>query len=64
MWLFEATYENMDCDSFIKCVKRKIEFDGDNFFDTGNECYHYALEQALKMRQKNELLGCLDFIMC
>lgn len=31
MWLFEATYENMDCDSFIKCIKRKIEFDGDNF---------------------------------
>lgn len=31
MWLFEATYENMDCDSSIKSVKRKIEFDGDNF---------------------------------
>ena len=52
----------MDCSS--KSVKRKIEFDGDNFFDTGNECYHYALEQALKMKQENELLGCLDFIAC
>lgn len=29
MWIFEATYENMDCSS--KSVKRKIEFDGDNF---------------------------------
>lgn len=67
MWIFEATYENMDLESSIKSVKpvkRKIEFDGDNFFDTGNECYHYALEQALEMRQKNELLGCLDFIAC
>lgn len=62
MWIFEATYENMDCSS--KSVKRKIEFDGDNFFDTGNECYYYALEQALKMKQENELLGCLDFIAC
>ena len=62
MWIFEATYENMDCSS--KSVKRKIEFDGDNFFDTENECYHYALEQALKMKQENELLGCLDFIAC
>ena len=54
----------MDLESFIKSVKRKIEFDGDNFFDTGDECYHYALEQALEMRQENELLGCLDFIAC
>lgn len=31
MWIFIATYENMDLDSSIKSVKRKIEFDGDNF---------------------------------
>ena len=31
MWVFEATYENMDCDSSIKSVKRKIEFDGETF---------------------------------
>lgn len=32
MWIFEATYENMDLDNNIKPVKRRIEFDGDNFF--------------------------------
>lgn len=64
MYIFVATYENMDLDSSIKSVKRKIEFDGDNFFDTEEECYRYALEQALKMRQENELLSCLDFIAC
>lgn len=57
-------YENMDCDSFIKSVKRKIEFDGDNFFNTGDECYLYAMRQALEMKQKNECLGCLEFIAC
>ena len=30
MWIFVATYENMDLNSSIKSVKRKIEFDGDN----------------------------------
>ena len=64
MWIFEATYENMDLDSYIKSVKRKIEFDGDNFFNTGDECYRYALKQALEMKQKNECLGCLEFIAC
>ena len=59
MWIFEATYENMDLNNSIKSVKRKIEFDGDNFFNAGDECYRYALEQALKMKQKNECLGCL-----
>lgn len=64
MWIFEATYENIDLNNSIKSVKRKIEFDGDNFFNTGDECYRYALEQALKMKQKNECLGCLEFIAC
>lgn len=64
MWIFEATYENMDLDSSINFVIRKIEFDGDNFFNTGEECYRYALEQALKKKQKNECLGCLEFISC
>ena len=64
MYVFIATYENMDLNSSIKSVKRKIEFDGDNFFDTEEECYRYALEQALKMKQKNECLGCLEFIAC
>ena len=64
MWLFEAKYENMDCNSSIKSVKRKIEFDGDNFFNTGNECYRYALEKALEMRKTNECLASLEFIAC
>ena len=64
MWIFIATYENMDLNSSIKSVKRKIEFDGDNFFDTGNECYLYAMRQALEMKQENECLGCLEFISC
>lgn len=64
MWIFEAEYLNMDQNSLEESVKRKIEFDGDNFFDTGDECYLYAMEQALKMKQKNECLGCLEFIAC
>lgn len=63
MWIFEAEYENMD-DCFIKIVRRKIEFDGDNFFNTGDECYRYALEKALEMKQKNECLSKLEFIAC
>lgn len=31
MYLFEAKYTNMDNE---KEIVRKIEFDGDNFFDT------------------------------
>lgn len=64
MWLFEAEYLNMDCKSSIKSVRRKIEFDGDNFFDTEEECYVYAMKRALKMQQKNECLSKLKFIAC
>lgn len=64
MWIFIATYENMNLDGSIKSVKRKIEFDGDNFFDTDDECYLYAMRQALKMKQENDSLGCLEFIAC
>lgn len=64
MWIFIATYENIDLDSSIKSVKRKIEFDGDNFFDTSDECYLYAMRQALEMKQKNECLCCLEFVAC
>lgn len=62
MWLFEAEYTNMDCESFIDSVRRKIEFDGDNFFDTGEECYLYAMKQALKMRQKNKCIKYIDIL--
>lgn len=64
MWIFEAVYENMDQNNLEESVKRKIEFDVDNFFDTEDECYLYAMEQALKMKQKNECLGFLEFIAC
>lgn len=64
MWFFEAEYSNMDCESSIESVRRKIEFDGDNFFDTGEECYLYAMKQALKMQKKNECLSKLEFIAC
>lgn len=64
MWLFEAEYSNMDFKSSIKSVRRKIEFDGDNFFDTEEECYVYAMKRALKMQQKNECLSKLKFIAC
>ena len=64
MWIFEAKYDVMDLESSIKSIKRKIEFDGDNFFDTEAECYHYAMSKALKMKQKNECLGNLEFIAC
>ena len=64
MWFFEAEYVNMDCESSIDSVKRKIEFDGDNFFDTEEECYLYSMKRALKIRQKNECLSKLEFIAC
>lgn len=64
MWLFEAKYKNMDCNSSIESVKRKIEFDGDNFFDTEYECYQYAMDRALAMRNASECLVSLEFIAC
>lgn len=64
MWIFEAKYDVMDLESSIKSIKRKIEFDGDNFFNTEAECYHYAMSKALEMKQKNECLGNLEFIAC
>ena len=61
MWLFEAKYINMDRGEELI---RKIEFDGDNFFNTKKECYLYAMERALEMRQKNECLCNLEFVAC
>lgn len=55
MWLFEAEYANMDCENSIDSVRRRIEFDGDNFFDTEKECYLYAMEQALKSKRKTNV---------
>lgn len=64
MWIFEANYVNMDTNSSIDSVKRKIEFDGDNFFNSSKECYHYALDRALEMQKAEEYLCSLEFIAC
>lgn len=61
MYLFEAKYINMETDEEIT---RKIEFDGDNFFDTEKECYLYAMDRAYSMAGKCELLACLEIISC
>ena len=61
MWLFEAKYINMDSG---EKVIRKISFDGDNFYDTEEQCYICAMHMALKNRNKNERLYTLDFISC
>lgn len=61
MWLFEAKYENMENSEEII---RKIKFDGDNFFDTEDQCYIHAMKMALKNRNKNERLYTLDLISC
>ena len=64
MWIFEAAYENMDCNSSIKSVRRKIEFDGDNFFETEKECYIYAMTKAYKKKRENERLLSVEFLSC
>ena len=61
MWLFEAKYVNMDNG---KGVTRKISFDGDNSFDTEEQCYVCAIQMAFKNRNENERLYALDFISC
>lgn len=62
MWLFEARYDNLDKDSFIICIRRKIEFDGNEFGNSDNACYEHALHLALEMKRKNECLKYLKFI--
>lgn len=61
MYVFEATYENMDTG---KEVTRTIEFDGDHFFPTEKECYLHAMSKAYDMKQRNECFGNLEFIAC
>ena len=58
MWLFEATYINMDTDTERKLP---IEFDG-QFFDKEIECYMYAMDRAIGNRKENELFSNLQFI--
>lgn len=45
-------------------IARKIEFDGDNFFQTEKECCIYAMNKAYDMKQKNEYFDSLKFIAC
>ena len=61
MWLFEAKYINMDSGEI---VTRKIPFDGDNFYDTEEQCYICPMHMALKNINKNERLYTLDLISC
>ena len=61
MWIFEAKYINMDT---TEAITRKIEFDGDNYFNTENDCYLYAMEKALGIKNNNECFSCLEFIAC
>lgn len=47
-----------------EAITRKIEFDGDNYFNTENDCYLYAMEKALGIKNNNECFSCLEFIAC
>lgn len=60
MYIFEANYINMDND---KEITRKIEF-SEQFFDSEEECYMYAMGRAYSMKQDNEFLASVVFIAC
>lgn len=60
MYIFEAKYINMDND---KEITRKIEF-SEQFFDSEEECYMYAMGRAYSMKQDNEVLASVVFIAC
>lgn len=61
MWYFEAKYYDV-IDQ--KEVTRKIEFDGENFFNSEKECYLYAMEKAYEMKKENEMLDSVEFVGC
>ena len=61
MYLFVAKYLNWRTREEIT---RKIEFDGENMFDSARECYVYAMCKAFDMTQEGECLGSLEFIEC
>lgn len=60
MYTFEAYYLKMDTD---EALSRFIEFDGQSF-NTEEECYVYAMKEAYRLKQPNELLSGVDIIMC
>lgn len=61
MWYFEAKYYDIIVD---KKITRKIEFDGENFFNSEKECYLYAMEKAYEMKKESEMLDSVEFIAC
>lgn len=61
MYIFEAHYTNMDTNEERT---QSIKFDGDNFFDTGKECYIYAMTKAYENKKTNECLASVEFIAC
>lgn len=61
MWYFEAKYYDIIAD---KEIIRKIEFDGENYFNSEKECYLYAMEKAYEMKKESEMLDSVEFIAC
>ena len=61
MWYFEAKYYNV---IDRKAITRKIEFDGENSFNSEKECYMYAMEKAYEIKKENEMLDSVEFIAC
>ena len=61
MWYFEAKYYDIIAD---KKITRKIEFDGENYFNSEKECYLYAMEKAYEMKKEDEMLDSVEFVAC
>ena len=61
MWYFVAKYYDIIAD---KEITRKIEFDGENCFNSEKECYLYAMEKAYEMKKESEMLDSVEFIAC
>ena len=61
MWYFEAKYYDIIAG---KEITRKIEFDGENNFNSEKQCYLYAMEKAYEMKKENEMLDSVEFIAC
>ena len=47
-----------------KKITRKIEFDGENHFNSEKECYLYAMEKAYEMKKESEMLDSVEFVGC
>lgn len=60
MYIFEAHYINMD--NHVE-LTRTIEF-SEQFFESEQECYMYAMGRPYSMKEANELLVSVEFIAC